>query len=65
MFFYCYDLLVEICTFNCLPLIGMTKGLVIRLIAFENILLFVGAVAIGMVAGLLSSRLFAMILSAF
>lgn len=43
-------------------LIGMTKGLVIRLIAFENILLFVGAVAIGMVAGLLSSRLFAMIL---
>ncbi|MGN7477634.1 FtsX-like permease family protein [Solibacillus silvestris] len=43
-------------------LIGMTKGLVIRLIAFENILLFVGAVAIGMMAGLLSSRLFAMIL---
>ena len=43
-------------------LIGMTKGLVIRLIAFENIILFVGAVIIGMVAGLLSSRLFAMIL---
>lgn len=43
-------------------LIGMTKGLVIRLIAFENILLFVGAVVLGMFAGLLSSRLFAMIL---
>lgn len=43
-------------------LIGMTKGLVTRLIAFENILLFVGAVGIGMAFGLLSSRLFAMIL---
>lgn len=43
-------------------LIGMTKGLVTRLIAFENILLFIGAVSIGMVLGLLSSRLFAMIL---
>ena len=43
-------------------LIGMTKGLVIRLIAFENILLFAGAVGIGMITGLLSSRLFAMIL---
>ncbi|MER1998439.1 MAG: FtsX-like permease family protein, partial [Lysinibacillus sp.] len=43
-------------------LIGMTKGLVIRLIALENIVLFVGAVAIGMLTGLLSSRLFAMIL---
>lgn len=43
-------------------LIGMTKGLVIRLIALENIVLFVGAVLIGMILGLLSSRLFAMIL---
>ncbi|WP_234417293.1 MULTISPECIES: ABC transporter permease [unclassified Lysinibacillus] len=43
-------------------LIGMTKGLVTRLIALENILLFIGAVSIGMVLGLLSSRLFAMIL---
>lgn len=43
-------------------LIGMTKGLVIRLIALENIVLFVGAVGIGMLTGLLSSRLFAMIL---
>lgn len=43
-------------------LIGMTKGLVTRLMALENILLFVGAVCIGMVFGLLSSRLFAMIL---
>lgn len=43
-------------------LIGMTKGLVTRLIAFESMLLFAGAVSIGMVLGLLSSRLFAMIL---
>lgn len=43
-------------------LIGMTKGLVTRLIALENVLLFAGAVSIGMVLGLLSSRLFAMIL---
>lgn len=43
-------------------LIGMTKGLVIRLIALENILMFAGAVVVGMVMGLLSSRLFAMIL---
>lgn len=43
-------------------LIGMTKGLVIRLIALENIILFIGAVCIGMLVGLLSSRLFAMIL---
>lgn len=43
-------------------LIGMTKGLVARLIALENIVLFAGAVVIGMVMGLLSSRLFAMIL---
>ena len=43
-------------------LIGMTKGLVTRLIAFENILLFAGAVSIGMILGLLSSRLFTMIL---
>lgn len=43
-------------------LIGMTKGLVTRLIAFENILLFAGAVSIGMVLGLLSSRLFTMVL---
>ena len=43
-------------------LIGMTKGLIIRLIALENILLFVGAVIIGMGFGFLSSRLFAMIL---
>lgn len=43
-------------------LIGMTKGLIIRLIAFENILLFSGAVLIGMAGGFLSSRLFAMVL---
>lgn len=43
-------------------LIGMTKGLVIRLMALENIVLFVGSVAIGMLTGLLTSRLFAMIL---
>nr|WP_106781832.1 ABC transporter permease [Lysinibacillus timonensis] len=43
-------------------LIGMTKGLIVRLIALENILLFVVAVGIGMLVGYLSSRIFAMIL---
>lgn len=43
-------------------LIGMTKGLVVRLIALENIVLFVLAVCIGMIIGFFSSRLFAMIL---
>ncbi|WP_341321847.1 FtsX-like permease family protein [Solibacillus sp. FSL H8-0523] len=43
-------------------LIGMTKGLVIRLIVLENIVIFAGSVVIGMGIGLLSSRLFAMIL---
>ncbi|MFF5996316.1 ABC transporter permease [Lysinibacillus sp. KU-BSD001] len=43
-------------------LIGMTKGLIVRLIALENMLLFVGAVVIGMSIGFLSSRIFAMIL---
>ncbi|KYG89944.1 FtsX-like permease family protein [Metasolibacillus sp. FSL K6-0083] len=43
-------------------LIGMTKGLIFRLIAIENIVLFSGAVLIGIVTGLLSSRLFTMIL---
>ncbi|MFJ7699491.1 FtsX-like permease family protein [Lysinibacillus fusiformis] len=43
-------------------LIGMTKGLIVRLLAIENILLFVGAVILGMLAGFFSSRVFAMIL---
>lgn len=43
-------------------LIGMTKGLIFRLIALENVVLFAGAVLSGMVVGFLSSRLFAMIL---
>lgn len=43
-------------------LIGMTKGLIVRLIVLENIILFVLAVSVGMVLGFLSSRLFAMIL---
>ncbi|WP_341300937.1 ABC transporter permease [Lysinibacillus sp. FSL H8-0500] len=43
-------------------LIGMTKGLIVRLLAIENILLFVGAVLIGILAGFFSSRVFAMIL---
>ncbi|MGE7022311.1 FtsX-like permease family protein [Solibacillus cecembensis] len=43
-------------------LIGMTKGLIIRLIALENIVLFVGAVIVGMLFGFLSSRIFAMLL---
>ena len=43
-------------------LIGMTKSLIVRLIALENIILFVGAVVIGMGMGFISSRIFAMIL---
>ena len=43
-------------------LIGMTKGLVVRLIAIENVVLFIGAVIVGIVFGFFSSRLFAMIL---
>ena len=43
-------------------LIGMTKGSVVRLMAFENIILFMLAVIIGIGFGFLSSRLFAMIL---
>ncbi len=43
-------------------LIGMRKGLIVRLIAYENILLFAGAVAVGIGIGYLTSRLFAMIL---
>lgn len=43
-------------------LIGMTKGLIIRLIALENIVLFVGAVASGIGLGFLLSRFFTMIL---
>ncbi len=43
-------------------LIGMSKGLIFRLIAIENIVLFGGAVMIGIAIGFLTSRLFAMIL---
>ena len=43
-------------------LIGMTKGLIVRLIAIENIVLFFGAVLVGIIGGFFSSRLFAMIL---
>lgn len=43
-------------------LIGMTKGLIVRLVALENIVLFAGAVLVGMLFGFLSSRLFAMVL---
>lgn len=43
-------------------LIGMTKSLIVRLIALENIVLFGGAVVIGMGMGFISSRIFAMIL---
>jgi bacitracin transport system permease protein len=43
-------------------LIGMTKGLIVRLLALESILLFVGAVVVGMLVGFFSSRLIAMIL---
>lgn len=43
-------------------LIGMTKGLVFRLLAVENAILFAFAVSIGVAGGFLGSRLFAMIL---
>ena len=43
-------------------LIGMSKGLIFRLIAIENMVLFGGAVIIGIAIGFLISRLFAMIL---
>lgn len=43
-------------------LIGMTKGLIFRLLIIENIVLFTLAVGIGMVLGFLTSRFFAMIL---
>lgn len=43
-------------------LIGMSKGLIFRLVAIENIVLFSGAVIIGIAIGFLTSRLFAMIL---
>lgn len=43
-------------------LIGMSKGLVTRLLALENIILWVGAIGIGVGIGFLTSRLFAMIL---
>lgn len=43
-------------------LIGMTKGLIFRLVAIENMLLFSGAVLIGIGLGFLTSRFFGMIL---
>lgn len=43
-------------------LIGMTKGLVFRLLALENAVLFLLAVSVGVLGGFLGSRLFAMIL---
>lgn len=43
-------------------LIGMTKSAVVRLLALENIILFMLAVVIGIGLGFVSSRLFAMIL---
>ena len=39
-------------------LIGMTKGLVVRLLAFENIVLWGLAISIGIALGFMSSRLF-------
>ncbi|WP_391118458.1 FtsX-like permease family protein [Psychrobacillus sp. L3] len=43
-------------------LIGMSKGLVTRLLALENTILWIGAISIGVVLGFLTSRIFAMIL---
>lgn len=43
-------------------LIGMSKGLVTRLLVLENTILWVSALAIGVGIGFLSSRIFAMVL---
>jgi bacitracin transport system permease protein len=43
-------------------LIGMSKGLVTRLLALENTILWFGAISVGVVLGFLTSRVFAMIL---
>ena len=40
----------------------MSKGLVTRLIAIENIILWFSAIVIGVLVGLLTSRIFVMIL---
>lgn len=40
--------------FGLFQLIGMTKGLVVRLIALENIILFVLAISLGMIIGFLA-----------
>ncbi|MFJ7828012.1 FtsX-like permease family protein [Psychrobacillus sp. NPDC096623] len=43
-------------------LIGMSKGLVTRLLALENTILWISAIGVGVGIGFLTSRLFAMIL---
>ncbi|MEK3955448.1 ABC transporter permease [Psychrobacillus sp. FSL K6-1464] len=43
-------------------LVGMSKSLVARLIAIENIILWFSAIVIGVLVGLLTSRIFVMIL---
>lgn len=43
-------------------LVGMSKSLVARLIAIENIILWLSAIVIGVFVGLLTSRIFVMIL---
>lgn len=43
-------------------LIGMSKSIVVRLLSIENILLWIGATAIGVSIGFLTSRVFTMIL---
>lgn len=43
-------------------LVGMPKGLVTRLIAIENIILWLGAIIFGVFTGFITSRIFVMIL---
>ena len=43
-------------------LVGMPKGLVTRLIAIENIILWLGAIILGVFTGFITSRIFVMIL---
>lgn len=48
--------------FGLYQLVGMSKGLVTRLVAIENIILWMGSILMGIVIGFVSSRVFVMIL---
>lgn len=48
--------------FGLYQLVGMSKGLVTRLVAIENVILWLGSILIGIVLGFGTSRVFVMIL---